>query len=88
MADGSLSFALCYDDQVIGSNFVHMENSRAFELKADQLPADWMEAIGRDPQALVRFFEKIAKEYGEICDGGSMLASHPSFSERIKALLE
>ena len=46
----------------------------------------WMEAIGRDPQALVRFFEKIAKECGEICDGGSMLASHPSFSERIEAL--
>ena len=47
-----------------------------------------MEAIGRDPQALVRFFEKIAKECSEICDSGSMLASQLSFSERIKALLE
>ena len=45
-------------------------------------------ATCRDPQALVRFFEKIAKECGEICDGGSMLASHPSFSERIEALSE
>jgi|GEM_PF-5045441 len=44
--------------------------------------------LGRDPLALVRFFEKIEKECGEICDGGSMLASHPSFSERIEALSE
>jgi len=31
---------------------------------------------------------EIAKECGEMCDGGSMLASHPSFSERIQALSE
>ena len=71
-----------------GGSLLLMENSRAFELEADHLSADWMESIGRDPQALVRFFEKIAKECGEICDGGSMLASHPSFSERIEALSE
>ena len=65
-----------------------MENSRAFELEADHLSADRMETIGRDPQALVRFFEKIVKECRELCDGGSMQASHPSFSERIKALSE
>jgi Zn-dependent protease with chaperone function len=69
-----------------GGSLVLMENSRAFELEADHLSADWMAAIGRDPQALVRFFQKIAKECGERCDGGSMLASHPSFSERIEAL--
>ena len=40
------------------------------------------------PLALVRFFEKVSKECGELCDGGSMLASHPSFSERIEALSE
>ena len=71
-----------------GGSLVLMENSRAFELEADHLSADWMAAIGRDPQALVRFFQKIAEECGERCDGGSMLASHPSFSERIEALSE
>ena len=71
-----------------GGSLLLFENSRAIELETDHLSADWMEAIGRDPQVLVRFFEKIAKECGEICDGGSMLASHPSFSERIEALSE
>ena len=66
-----------------GASLLLMENSRAFELEADHLSADWIEAIGCDPQALVRFFEKIAEECGEICNGGSILASHPSFSERI-----
>ena len=69
-----------------GGSLVLMENSRAFELEADHLSADWMQAIGHDPQALVRFFEKISQECGELCDGGSMLASHPSFGERIEAL--
>ena len=76
------------NEAVRDGSLLLMENSRAFELEADHLSADWMEAIGRDPQALIRFFEKIAKECGEICDGGSMLAYQPSFSERIHALSE
>ena len=71
-----------------GGSLLLIENSRAFELKANHLSADWMEAIGGDPQVLVRFFEKIAKDCGELCDGGSILASHPSFSKRIEALSE
>ena len=65
-----------------------MENSRTFELKSDHLSADRAEVIGRDLQAQVRFFEKIAKACGELCDGGSMLASQPGFGECIKAFLE
>ena len=69
-----------------GGSLVLMENSRAFELEADSLSADWMATIGRDPQALVRFFKQLADECGDRCDGGGMLASHPSFRERASAL--
>lgn len=71
-----------------GGSLVLMENSRSFELEADSLSANWMEAIGRDPQALVRFFQQLASECGDLCDGGGMLASHPSFRERANALSE
>ena len=71
-----------------GGSLVMMENSRGFELEADSLSADWMAAIGRDPDALVRFFTQLADECGVSCNGGGMLASHPSFGERVTALSE
>lgn len=71
-----------------GGSLVLMENSRAFELEADSLSADWMAAIGRDPQAIVRFFKRLSDECGNLCDGGGMLASHPSFQDRVNALSE
>ena len=71
-----------------GGSLVLMENSRGFELEADSLSADWMEAIGRDPQALVRFFKRLSDECGGLCDGGGMLASHPSFRDRVENLSE
>ena len=87
--DGSRSLLVGSEESILeevagfGASLLLIENSRAFKLEADHLSADWMEAIGCDPQALVRFFEKIAKECGVIYDGGSMLASQPSCSERI-----
>lgn len=71
-----------------GGSLVLMENSRGFELEADSLSAGWMEEIGRDPQALVRFFKRLSDECGDLCDGGGMLASHPSFRDRVRALSE
>ena len=71
-----------------GGSLVLMENSRGFELEADSLSAGWMAEIGRDPQALVRFFKRLSDECGNLCDGGGMLASHPSFRDRVRALSE
>ena len=69
-----------------GGNLVLSGQSRAFELEADSVSANWMRQLGHDAEALTRFFRKLQDECGELCDGGGYLASHPSFSERIDAL--
>lgn len=66
-----------------GGNLVLSGHSRAFEIEADQASHDWMHAVGRDPHALVMFFEKLADDCGAWCDGGGFLDSHPSFADRI-----
>ena len=69
-----------------GGNLVLSGQSRAFELEADHVSADWMQRLGRDAGALPRFFSKLQQECRGLCDGGGLLAIHPSFRERIEAL--
>jgi len=69
-----------------GGALVLTQNSRAFELEADAASADMLRRIGRDPQALARFFLRLGEECGRMCDGGGLLASHPSLRERVEAL--
>lgn len=69
-----------------GGNLVLSGQSRAFELEADHVSADWMQRLGRDAGALPRFFSKLQQECGGLCDGGGLLATHPSFRNRIEAL--
>ena len=69
-----------------GGNLVLSGQSRAFELEADLVSADWMEMLGRDAEALPRFFRRLQQECGGLCDGGGLLATHPSFRDRIEAL--
>ena len=69
-----------------GGNLVLSGQSRAFELEADHVSADWMQRLGRDAGALPRFFSKLQQECGGLCDGGGLLATHPSFRDRIEAL--
>ncbi len=69
-----------------GGNLVLSGQSRAFELEADLVSADWMQRLGRDAEALPRFFRKLQEECGGLCDGGGLLATHPSFRDRIEAL--
>jgi len=71
-----------------GGNIVLSGHSRDFELEADQVSADWMHRLGHDAEALPRFFQKLQNECGNLCDGGGLLASHPSFRDRIEALAE
>ena len=72
----------------IGGNLVLQDQSRTFELTADRVSADWMHRLGHDTEALRRFFQKIQDECGALCDGGGLLASHPSFRDRIDALAD
>ena len=69
-----------------GGNLVLSGQSRAFELEADHVSADWMQRLGRDAGVLPRFFSKLQQECGGLCDGGGLLATHPSFRNRIEAL--
>lgn len=69
-----------------GGTLVLTQNSRAFELEADTASADMLRRVGRDPDALVRFFAQLEAECGAMCDGGGLLASHPSFKDRVSAL--
>lgn len=71
-----------------GGNLVLSDQSRTFELEADRVSADWMRRLGRDPEALERFFHRLQDECGALCDGGGLLASHPSFRDRIDALTD
>ena len=69
-----------------GGTLVMTQNSRRFELEADGISADMLRQLGRDPDALIRFFAQLEAECGKMCDGGGLLASHPSFRERVNAL--
>ena len=69
-----------------GGTLVLTQNSRHFEIEADAASADMLRRTGGDPDALIRFFAKLEDECGAMCDGGGLLASHPSFRERVEAL--
>lgn len=69
-----------------GGSVVLAGHSQAFELEADQQSAGWMRAVGRDPQALARFFKKIEEECEPYCGDGGFLSTHPAFTDRIEVL--
>ena len=69
-----------------GGGLVLSGQSRAFEIEADIPSREWLVATGRDPRALVSFFEKLAEDCGVMCDGGGFLDSHPSFDMRIEQI--
>ena len=69
-----------------GGTLVLTQNSRTFELEADAASAEMLRRIGRDSEALIRFFATLEEECGKMCDGGGLLSSHPSFQDRVNAL--
>ena len=69
-----------------GGGLVLSGQSREFELEADHVSADWMRRLGHDPEALARFFTRLSNDCGALCDGGGLMASHPSFADRIDRL--
>ena len=60
--------------------------SRTFEIETDIASREWLVATGRNPRALVSFFEKLAEDCGFMCDGGGFLDSPPSFDMRIEQI--
>ena len=69
-----------------GGGLVLSGQSREFELEADHVSADWMRRLGHDTEALARFFTRLSNDCGALCDGGGLMASHPSFADRIDRL--
>ena len=69
-----------------GSSLVLSRQSREIAAEADVMAQGWIREAGRDKQALITFLEKLAAECGAMCEGGSILDSHPSLADRISAL--
>ena len=75
----SLSLALCADDRVIGGFVLKPEDEAGVrELGFWLARPYWGQGIMR----------RAASHMIQEVNGGSMLASHPSFSERVEALSE
>lgn len=73
-----------------GNTLLALSFSRSHESEADAFSVNLMRKAGRDPSAIISFFEAIQKEYGSFVED-SWLSSHPGTSTRIdniKALLE
>lgn len=73
-----------------GSVLLSLSYTRASEAEADSFGVRLMAKAGYDPQGLIRFFEKLAKDYhasqGEENEP-SIFDTHPADKERIAAIL-
>lgn len=73
-----------------GSVLLSLSYSRASEAEADRFGVILMAKTGYDPQGLIRFFEKLAKDYHdpeEEENEPSIFDTHPAEKERIAAIL-
>jgi len=68
-----------------GGGLLALSYSRDAEREADSRSAELMLAAGRDPQALMRFFEVIQKKLGN-GEGPGILSTHPPTEERRQAI--
>lgn len=68
-----------------GGGLLALSYSRDAEREADSRSAELMLAAGRDPQALMRFFEVIQKKLGD-GEGPGILSTHPPTEERRQAI--
>lgn len=79
-----LIYAAIYGLQALGLAFTLniLGVSRAFELEADTLGAQYAYTSGYDPSGFINFFDKMATKFG-YAQNTSFFGSHPAFSERI-----
>lgn len=71
------------------ANLALLGYGRKAELEADQHAADYMIQAGYDPQAMIRFFERLRAREGKEAKGlATYFRTHPPTSERIRKLKE
>lgn len=75
-------FAPVLTDATAG--MLRLSYSRDDELEADALAVSYLRAAGYDPQAALRFHERLAAQTAE--SSGGLLSTHPGGSERIEAI--
>jgi predicted Zn-dependent protease len=71
----------------LSTNLILSNQSRKFEFEADRVSLEILQQLGRDPDSMVRFFDKVAAECGEGCSRPSFFDSHPRLRQR-RALFE
>lgn len=73
------------DILVQGSALMSLSYSRAQETAADRHSVDLMLATGKDPVAIVRFFQLLQDKFGKM-EGPNILSTHPATAGRMEAV--
>ena len=71
----------------LGISLTLSSQSRKFETAPDQVSLEILQQLGRDPESMVKFFDKVAAECGEGCKKPNFFDSHPRLDPR-RALFE
>ena len=71
----------------LSTSLILSNQSRKFETEADQVSLEILQKLGRDPESMVKFFDKVAAECGEGCNKPNFFDSHPRLDHR-RALFE
>ena len=71
----------------LGTSLTLSSQSRKFETEADQVSLEILQQLGRDPESMVKFFDKVAAECGGGCKKPNFFDSHPRLDHR-RALFE
>ena len=71
----------------LSTSLILSSQSRKFEHEADRVSLEILQQLGRDPESMAKFFDKVAAECGEGCTRPSFFDSHPSLDKR-RALFE
>lgn len=70
----------------LAGNGVLLAHGRSEETEADEYGARYASAAGYNPQGLVSFFQKLAKEEGKTNQALKWLSTHPSSADRVRHL--
>ena len=73
------------DILVQGSALMSLSYSREQESAADRRSVDLMLATGKDPVAIVRFFQLLQDKFGKM-EGPNILSTHPATAGRMEAV--
>ena len=71
----------------LGTSLTLFIQTRKFETTADQVSLEILQQLGRNPESMVKFFDKVVAECGEGCKEPNFFDSHPRLDHR-RALFE